>query len=475
MPSISNFVEIPLVTRYLRSMATRAVPLALAIGLTITAYQPAFAQSSESDDFNPLAVNVETLPARKSLTATGAQLDELVALALQQNPRLAQIGYGVQAARGRAHQAGLYPNPTVSLTWDELGDKTGPSGVNTLPLVTQEIVTGRKLKISRAAGLREVDRNTADLMAERYSLLANVRSAYFDALALQARTVILRKSVQMADKSVNQTNKLLNAKEVARLDLVQLEVEAERLRTDLEATERELPSAYKRLAAIVGVHGLEIHQVDGALDAPLPEYDLDRTQQYVLSVHPELQAAQFSVERARLLLQRAKVEPIPNISVNAGYVRQNQNRSDDYTLGASVSIPLWNRNQGNIRAADAELCAAMQEVQRVENSLADGVALAMRDFASAKRRTERYHTAIIPRATETYELSLQAYQGGQFEYLRVLEAQRTLAQANIEYIRALGEAWKAAATISGFTLEEQWPPATVEVPPAPDVPLREGE
>ncbi|MGE0378577.1 MAG: hypothetical protein AB7Q45_24485, partial [Planctomycetaceae bacterium] len=64
-------------------MATRAVPLALAIGLTITAYQPAFAQSSESDDFYPLAVNVETLPARKSLTATGAQLEELVARALQ--------------------------------------------------------------------------------------------------------------------------------------------------------------------------------------------------------------------------------------------------------------------------------------------------------------------------------------------------------------------------------------------------------
>jgi len=433
---------------------------------------PAWAQLAEAGDDTEGAPDAEPEPEPDvigpSENPSGVTLDELVALALQQNPRLSQLGFAVQAARGRAHQAGLYPNPTVSLTWDELGDKTGPSGINSLPLVTQELVTGRKLSISRDAGLREVDRNSANLMAERYLLLADVRSAYFDALALQTRMGILLQVLQLADKSVDQTNKLLDAKEAARLDLVQLEVEAERLRTDLEASERELPSAYKRLAAIVGVRDLEISQVDGTLYAPLPEYELDRTQQYVLGTHPELQAARFGVERARLLVRRAEVEPIPNVAVSAGYVRQNQNRSDDYTLGASVSIPLWNRNQGNIRAAEAELYQAMHEIRRVENSLTDRVATAMRDFVSAKRRTERYHTAILPRADESYQLSLKAYRGGQFEYLRVLEAQRTLAQATLEYIRAMGDAWKAAAVISGLTLEDQWPPSTVEVPPAPD-------
>jgi cobalt-zinc-cadmium efflux system outer membrane protein len=64
----------------------------------------------------------------------------------------------------------------------------------------------------------------------------------------------------------------------------------------------------------------------------------------------------------------------------------------------------------------------------------------------------------LPRAQEAYELSRKAYAGGVFEYLRVLEAQRAVAQANLEYVRALGEAWRTAGAISGLTLEDHWPP-----------------
>jgi outer membrane protein, heavy metal efflux system len=138
-------------------------------------------------------------------------------------------------------------------------------------------------------------------------------------------------------------------------------------------------------------------------------------------------------------------------------VRQNQNRSDDVSVGVSLPIPLWNRNQGTIQAAQAQVAEAVQEIGRVENELVERLATAFRDYAAARLRAERYRTAILPKARETYDLSLKAHQGGQFEYLRVLEAQRSVAQANLEYVRALGEAWKAASVISGLALEEHWP------------------
>lgn len=417
------------------------------------------------------------IPAPKRVTAdTDAQsidaqpLDMLVAMGLERNPRLAKVSFAVESARGQAIQAGLYPNPTVSLIFDELLDKTGPSGVNQLPNFNQQIVTARKLRISQAAALREVDQASWQVIAERYSLLADIRTAYYDALALQRRVDILEEMVKLAEKSVDQTNRLIEAKQVARLDLIQLEVEAERLRAELESSQRELPGAYKRLAATVGVNQMVIREVAGDLSAPLPDYDLDRTQSYVLAVHPQLQVAQWGVQRAQLLLKRAQVEPIPNLGFSSSFVRQNQNRSNDLSLGFNASIPLWNRNQGNIHSAEADLCQAMQEIGRVENDLTDRVSTAIRDYASARRRAERYRDAILPRAKETYQLSVQAYQGGQFEYLRVLEAQRAVAQANLEYIRALGEAWKAAATISGLAIEDNWPTAPAkpaDVPPAP--------
>lgn len=384
-------------------------------------------------------------------------LDDLIRLGLERNPRLAQVGLSVDAARGRAVQAGLYPNPTVSVNLDELGDVTGPGGVNTLPLVSQEIVTAGKLKLARRAASREVDQTTLSLLSQRYTLFIGIRQNYFEVLTLQRRVEILDELVKLAEHSVQNTQKLVEAKEVARLDLVQLEVDLERYRAEREATVQELPGAYRRLAAVVGVYNLPRTRLAGSLEAPLPDYDLDRAQEFVLNEHPDVRSAQVGVERAQLLLRRAQVEPIPNVTVGAGYVRQNQNRSDDWVVGVSVPVPIWNRNQGNIQAAQAQVGEAIQEVGRVENDLVERLATAFRDFAAAQLRAERYRTAILPRARETYELSLKAYKGGQFEYLRVLEAQRSVAQANLEYVRAQGDAWRAASMISGLLLEEQWP------------------
>lgn len=404
-------------------------------------------------------------PAPREGEKPGAQnLDDLVRLGLEVNPRLAQVAFAIENARGRALQVGLYPNPVVDVVGTEIGDRTGPGGIWTAPLVGQEIVTMGKLRLNRNAARREVDQTTYLLMFARYSMFADIRGTYFEIIALQKRVDILNYLTEIADRSVEQTRKLLDAKQVARLDLIQLEVEAEKLRADLEATLREFDPAYKSLAAAIGLNNIDRTRLAGDLEAPLPEYDLERVQAYILEVHPEVVSAQIGIDKARILLRRAQVEPYPNPTLMAGYTRQNQNLSSDYDLGVSLPIPLWNRNQGNIQAARAMVGEATQQVGKVQNDLTGRLGVAYRNFASARRLAERYRTAILPRAREAFDLSTKAYQGGQFEYLRVLTAERMLAQANLEYVTALKEAWKAASVISGLALEDDWPPAP---PPAP--------
>jgi cobalt-zinc-cadmium efflux system outer membrane protein len=395
-------------------------------------------------------------------------VDDFVRLAMERNPRLGKAAFAIDAARGRYTQAGLYPNPVLGITGDELGDRQGPGGIWTAPQVNQELVTGRKLTLSQAVAAKEVDRAALDLMAERYALIGSVRSGFYEVYALQRRAAILAELVKLAEQSVELAHKQLELKQVARLDVIQLEVELERLRAEFEAVERELPAAYRRLTAVVGDSRLPLRSLAGSFDVPLPDYDLEKVRETVLAVHPEARAAKVAVERAQFALRRAQAEPIPNVTLSTGYVRQNQNRSNDWMIGVSVPIPLWNRNQGNIRAAQAEVGVAVQEVGRVENDLADRLATAFRAYQSARQRAERYKTSILPRAEETYELSLKAFKGGQFEYLRVLQAQRAVAEARLEYNRALGEAWRAAGEISGFLLEEVWPapPRPAQAPPA---------
>ncbi len=395
-------------------------------------------------------------------------LRDLVQLTEERNPRIARAAFAVEAARGRAVQAGLYPNPTVEVSGAELGDRAGPGGIWTAPLVSQEIVTAGKLKLSRAAALREVDQATLAVLAERYNRFTAVRQGYFEVLTLSRRLKLLDELLKLAERSVETTKELLKAKQAARLDLIQMEIEVERYRAEREATQRELPLAFRRLVAGVGVPALPYATLTGSLEQPVPEYDFDKARRCMLETHPELLSAKVEVDRTNLLLRRAQAEPIPNVNIGAGYLRQNQNRSDDWVVTVTVPLPLWNRNQGNIAAAQARVGEAVQNVCQVENELVGRLAGAFRAYAAAKQRADHYRTAILPRARETYQLSMTAYQIGQSEYLKVLEAQRTVAQADLEYNRTLGEMWQSASEIAGLLLEDEWPVATV--PPAMSCP-----
>jgi outer membrane protein, heavy metal efflux system len=390
-----------------------------------------------------------------------AGVDDLVRLAVARNPRLAKATFAIDAAHGRYVQAGLYPNPDLAVNWDEIGDRTGPGGI-VFPRVTQPIVTGRKLSLAQAVAAAEVDQSTLALLAERYAVVGSVRAAFYDAYALERRVAVLDELVKLADDAVKNGNVLLENKQIARLDLLQLQVERERFRAEAEAARRELPSARRALAALIGDPRMAIGALGGRFEA-VPLYDPDRALEVVLASHPEVLSARVGVERAQAAVRRAEAEPIPNLNVFTGYIRQYENKSNDFAFGVNGTIPVWNRNQGGIRAAKAELGAAIHEVGRVENDLADRVAVAFRAYASALRRAEYYRTEIVPRAEETYDLSLKAFKGGQFEYLRVIQSQRAVAEARLEYNTALGRAWKAAAELSGLLLEEWWP----DPPPAP--------
>jgi cobalt-zinc-cadmium efflux system outer membrane protein len=297
-------------------------------------------------------------------------------------------------------------------------------------------------------------------------VIAAVRAAYYDVYTLERRIEALGELLKLADEAVKNGKNLLDNQKIARLDLVQLEIERERFRADAEAAQRELPAARRALAAAVGDPRMTFPDLAGSFEN-LPLYDPDRSLDLVLATHPEARFAQVGVERAQAAVRRAKAEVIPNLSVYSGYIRQYENQSHDFAVGVNGVIPVWNRNQGNIRAAQAELGSATQEVGRVQNDLADRLATSYRLYAAARQRAEVYRTEILPKAQETFTLSLAAFKGGQFEYLRVIQAQRALAEAKLEYNKALGDAWRGAAHLSGLLLEESWPDPPREPRPQP--------
>lgn len=407
---------------------------------------------------NPASPGAANQPGAPSHVADPLTVDDFVRLAVEQNPRLARANLAIDAAQGRRIQAGLYPNPELGVFWEEIGDRTSVagSGILTLPRITQTIVTGRKLTLAQAVAAREVDQALLELISERYAVVGSVRAAFYEVFTLQQRADILDQLARLADEAVANGKTLLDAKQLARLDYLQLEVEQERIGAELQAVKRELPGAYRKLAAVAGNPTVIPSTVRGTFDG-LPEYDADTVREAVLTFHPRVRAMRVGVDRAKAAVRRAEAERIPNVSMYGGFTRQFENQSYDGSAGFSVQVPVWNLNQGNIRAARAELGMAIQAVGQTENELAARVAAAYQTYAAARERADVYRTKMLPRAEEAFKLSLEAFKGGQFEYLRVIQAQRAIAETRLEYNRSIGEAWRAAAELSGLLLEESWP------------------
>lgn len=398
-------------------------------------------------------------PVGEASVPTSLGLADLLRIGLEQNPGLRQADFEIDAARGRAFQAGLYPNPTLNLTGEEIGRR---GGIYTLPQLSQEIVTGGKRALSRAVADRGVDQAQLTLLRQRHALFTTVRQGYYEVLAIQRRAQILNDLVKLASQSYENAEKLFKAKQIAELDLLPFQVELDKLRADAETALREQAAGWGRLAAAVGAPDLPLVSLSGSLETPLPDYAFDPARSTMLQVHPEIQFAQVGIDRAQLAVQRELAQAKPNVTLSAGYQRNFNDREDQATYQVSVPLPVWNRNQGNIRAAQAELGIAIQEVTRVQNDLTGRLRTAYGQYIAARQRAERYRTSILPNANKAYRLSLDAFRAGQFEYLRVLQSQRAATEANLEYVRALSEAWRAASEIGGLLLDEDWPSPVVK-------------
>lgn len=428
------------------------------------AWRLAFLGSALFAWLHPSLAPAQTLPSPRPLPDSAAvteqpprslALPDLLRLAVEQNPALRGAEFEIAASQGRAVQAGLYPNPTVSVVGEEIGRR---GGIHTLPQISQEIVTNGKRGLSRAVAEREVDQSTLALLRQRYALFTAVRQGYYDVLSLQRRIEVLNELVKLVTQALENAEKLLKAQQIGELDVLPFRVEANRLRADLEASQRELTASRQRLAAVIGVRDLPAAPLSGALEGALPVYEFEPARAFVIESHPEARSARVGVERAQLTVRREEAQVVPNVTLSGGYQRNFNDRENQAMYQVSVPLPLFNRNQGNIMAARAELGRAIQEVSHVLNDLTARLATALGLYNATRQRAERYRNSILPDATRAYELSLGAFKGGQFEYLRVIQAQRTVAEARLEYLRALSEAWRAASEVAGLLLDDPLSP-----------------
>jgi len=384
------------------------------------------------------------------LTLDALTLDELQAIALQSNPTLVQAGLAVRAARGAYLQAGLYPNPGIGYAGGDMGLE-GTSGQQGA-VVSQEFVTAGKRRLGRAVAGHDVQLARWDWEVQQLRVLNDVRAGFYEVLLAQRTIDISRQLAEIGQSGLEATEKLLAAEEVSRADVLQAGIEAEAANLNLHESQDRHRAAWRRLAGLLGRPQMEAAPLDGDVDSQLPELQWDATLSQLWAQSPELAKAHAGVKRAECELALQYAQRIPNFEVEV-WAKHDATVEDTLVdVGVGLPLPLFDRNQGNIIKAQAELNVARNEVRRVELDLRDRLIGVFEQYMIARRRVEAYRNSILPKARASVDMVRTGYREGEFGYLALLTVQRTFFNANLEYLESLGRLWAGVVEIDGMLL-----------------------
>ncbi len=387
------------------------------------------------------------------------RLEDLERMALQNNPTLAQAEAAIRAAEGRRLQAGLYPNPIIGYDGDEFSFRSFGNKSEHFFFIEQTIVTAGKLKKSREIAAQEKVQAEAEAEAQKQRVLNAVRLLYYEALGAQQLVDLRRQLSKIATEAVSISAELYNVGQADRPDVLESEVEAQRGEIELIRAENNLARIWQLLAAVVGDPSLKPARLEGNLEAEVPRLNMEAALARLLSESPEIKSAQAALARARAELVRAKAEPKPDLFVRGGIGYSTEpieligkKTGPEARIEIGVRLPLFNRNQGNIAAAEAEIWRAEREVERLELALRARLAAAFNRYYDAWQVVERYQQRVLPRAQRAYELYLTSFRQMAASYPQVLIAQRTLFQVRTDYVASLVELWQSVTEIRGMLL-----------------------
>jgi cobalt-zinc-cadmium efflux system outer membrane protein len=391
----------------------------------------------------------------------GTSANEIVRRALAANGELAAARMEIERARARLRQAGLRPNPTIDLE-QSIGRFTGSSGEGEVSVgITVPIELGgkrrRRIELARA----ELEASEAEVADRERRLTNEVRALYAEALAAIRELSTLEELNDLDLQTTRFVQARVNEGETAPLELNQLRVEVERLRSRRALVEGRLRGTLLKLKSLTGIGPSEILRLREDLQqlvTPPAPVSADAAVEIALQTRPDLRFAKLVEEVAQAGLQLARAQAIPNLAPFTKYSNSRtvfedtsvgvlRDRDKLLTFGVSVEIPIFNRNQGGKAEASIAISQARQRREFLEAVIRSEVQSAYARYEAAHAAVTIFEQGAIPRSSENVRTIRAAYQIGAFSITELLVEQRRLLDVQREFTEALAERYRALADL----------------------------
>lgn len=402
-------------------------------------------------------------------------LERLEALAIENNPTLQQAHQLIRGEEGKAMQARLWPNPELAYVGEQIGlDNT--SGEFQGGLLRQRIVTGGKLSLSRQKYEARADAARDNLSAQKLRILNDVESHFYEILGATRKVELYQDLLGASKDHYKTTKESVNIGKMSQADLRLAGVDLQKARLDLFMAQNDLKGRRRVLESVVGTPLGESMVVDGELnsniDKPLPDWEtlLDET----IEKSPQILSALDKLRADEITVKREEVEPFPDIVLEAGLGRNNIDQQTVYSAGVSIEIPLFDRNQGTIDQARADLKRQQLELERLRLSLSRDFAVEYSAYLTQYRNVLDYQNVILPRTQTAFEMQLKMYKANRITWPEVLRTQRDYLVSQVQLVEHLVEFQRRRVSVSGFLLtnglqvpDSPTPPSHIDSVPKP--------
>ena len=371
---------------------------------------------------------------------------------LQLNPDLQAQALSITAQQGLIEQAQLSPSPVISVEVEDFFGSDKFKGIDqaqatvSIAWILERGTRQQYVNVARAgASLINVE---SDI--KRLDAAAETGRRYINSLAYQARMINAVKAVQLAEETIKDVKKRVNAGQTPAAELAKARVELARQRLEQEDIEHELDSAIRLLAAQWGELSPEFSKVAGYI-TNLPILASFESLKEKLTENPEFTrlVSDQRMKQAELALQLAKRKS--DWRFNAGI--RHMESTNDQALVAGISIPFGKstRNAGRIAEARANLEKTSLEERAVRVRIETTLFVLYEKLQHSQHRINTLSQDIIPPLKQVLKDSRRAYKLGRYSYLEWRSAQSELLSAQTLLIEASVDAQRQIIEIERLT------------------------
>jgi outer membrane protein, heavy metal efflux system len=370
-------------------------------------------------------------------------LGDVLTRVLERNPEIAVSQLEIDALAQRILQAGVRPNPEIVT---EIQNLPAIAGDGLFYSTEASIEWSQKLELGgkreARVALAEKTQGIAGgrLRLKKNELVAAASLAFAEVLADQERLKNQRELTRLARQAHGTVVDRVAAGKVSPVEQTRAIVALAAAQLEEDKLLTQLDLAKDKLGFLWAGDGREFSEVDGRFElSPAPA----GFSAPCLEANPELSLAAAEIESQRAALSLEQTSRKPDITLSAGYRRMNFENINAWVMGISIPIPLFDKREGAIAEARLRVDQAGAEKKATEWRLRSRLLESRREYEIALQETVALTGSAIPAAKQALESIEEGYRLGKFDFLNLLDAQRTHAEIQRRYIEAVAAGLKS--------------------------------